>query len=136
MAGKPFTLTIQQADQEQTSLASNSERESKFIIKELFAHMSIAYPKFCEEKDLVPTMRLWHQQLSEFPLKVIQAARDSMVDHHPTFAPRIGEFKALCRELMKSKPRITLALPKPDICSNCRSLLISDHHRRECVEKM
>jgi len=47
---------------------------------------------------------MWFAHLEDISQERIERAAILMIDRHPTFAPTLGEFKALLRELNTPRP--------------------------------
>jgi len=97
---------------------------------DLFTMLKLSYPHFMKDQEMAPAMRLWHQHLASFDVERIKSAAMTVIDHHPTFAPTVGEFKKL---VAASRIRPAgLALELAPICPGCRSTRNSQRHKDEC----
>ena len=61
------------------------------------------------------TKRMWLAHLSKELPEQVDKALLALVDHHPTFAPTLGEFKKLLRDINVKKAKFfeREALPPP-----------------------
>jgi len=86
------------------------------MINKIFATIKVLYPTNAwKNQDESQTKRMWIAHLSKELPEQVDKALLSLVDHHPTFAPTLGEFKKLLREMnvKKSKFFEREALPPP-----------------------
>jgi hypothetical protein len=92
--------------------------------------LTLRYPntKWLVDGDVNLHKRLWHNDLKAFSAGQIRKALSMVSDHHPTFAPTIGEFK----KLIASTPR-PLEIAMSPVCENCHSLRITQHHAEHCL---
>jgi hypothetical protein len=100
------------------------------LLNELFAMLTLRYPntKWLTDGDIGLHKKLWHGDLKGFSAERIRKALTMVSDHHPTFAPTIGEFK----KLIAQTPR-PLEIGCDDICDKCHSLRITAKHQRTCL---
>lgn len=84
----------------------------------MFATIKVAYPNFLknQNQDIGSIKRMWMLHLGGYAREKIEQAAKLMVDRYPTFAPTLGEFKALISELNQAKPahQEYIALPRPE----------------------
>jgi hypothetical protein len=86
------------------------------MINKIFATIKVLYPTSAwKNQDESQTKRMWLAHLSKELPQQVDKALLSLVDHHPTFAPTLGEFKKLLREMNVKKVRFfeREALPPP-----------------------
>ena len=90
--------------------------EQKEMINRIFATIKVLYPTNAwKNQDESQTKRMWLAHLSKELPDHVDKALLALVDHHPTFAPTLGEFKKLLREMNVKKVRFfeREALPPP-----------------------
>ena len=100
----------------QQNLRQTWSGEQKEMINKIFATIKVLYPTNAwKNQDESQTKRMWIAHLSKELPEQVDKALLSLVDHHPTFAPTLGEFKKLLREMnvKKSKFFEREALPPP-----------------------
>jgi hypothetical protein len=112
-------------------LNSQPTQTGKDITNKLFGSLKIQYPNFMKNQDEALSKRMWHSQLDGFLVEHIEAAAVLCPDRYPSFAPTIGEFKALVREVNKPDP--AKAITMDDICQNCRSSRDTQRHEDICI---
>jgi len=69
-------------------------------INQVFATLHLIYPAFMKgmsEEEEQQARRLWLRALSSCSVKAVTAALDMTPDRFPSFCPKLGEFKSLCR---------------------------------------
>jgi len=109
---------------------SRTQIGEKAVINQLFATIKVAYPHFLKDQEETSTKRMWAAHLRGFSDERIETAAKDMVDKYPTFAPTLGEFKALLRELNVANPESLIGMDLT--CPNCRGHRKSQHHLKEC----
>ena len=76
------------------------------MINRIFATIKVLYPTNAwKNQDESQTKRMWLAHLSKELPDHVDKALLALVDHHPTFAPTLGEFKKLLREMNVKKVR-------------------------------
>ena len=76
------------------------------MINRIFATIQVLYPTNAWiNQDESQTKRMWLAHLSKELPDHVDKALLALVDHHPTFAPTLGEFKKLLREMNVKKVR-------------------------------
>jgi len=122
-------INTRQPNSQQTTTGERTE-ERKNIINSLFGYLKAAYPNFLTNQDEIPAKRIWYVQLEKYSGDQIKAALNVSIDKHPTFAPTIGEFKAILTETRIVKPGQMIEMAP--ICQNCHSLRNTQHHQDNC----
>ena len=100
----------------QQNLRQTWSGEQKEMINRIFATIKVLYPTNAwKNMDESQTKRMWLAHLSKELPDQVDKALLALVDHHPTFAPTLGEFKKLLREMNVKKVRFfeREALPPP-----------------------
>ena len=90
--------------------------EQKEMINKIFATIKVLYPTNAwKNQDESQTKRMWLAHLSKESSDHVDKALLALVDHHPTFAPTLGEFKKLLRDMNVKKAKFfeREALPPP-----------------------
>ena len=100
----------------QQNLRQTWSGEQKEMINRIFATIKVLYPTNAwKNMDESQTKRMWLAHLSKELPDQVDKVLLALVDHHPTFAPTLGEFKKLLREMNVKKVRFfeREALPPP-----------------------
>ena len=100
----------------QQNLRQTWSGEQKEMINRIFATIKVLYPTNAwKNMDESQTKRMWLAHLSKESSDHVDKALLALVDHNPTFAPTLGEFKKLLREMNVKKARFfeREALPPP-----------------------
>jgi hypothetical protein len=90
--------------------------EQKEMINKIFATIKVFYPTSAwKNQDESQTKRMWLAHLSKESSDHVDKALLALVDHYPTFAPTLGEFKKLLRDMNVKKAKFfeREALPPP-----------------------
>ena len=90
--------------------------EQKEMVNKIFATIQVLYPNSAwKSGDESQTKRMWLAHLAKEAPDRVDDALLKLVDHFPTFAPTLGEFKKLLREMNVKKVEFfeREALPPP-----------------------
>ena len=83
----------------------------------IFKTLQLIYPEFLKgrnQEDVNLTKQIWLRSLSRYPVKQAMHVLDIVPDRFPSYCPKLGEFKALCRVEPAHRDYPMLTMNKPD----------------------